>query len=257
MNGEIRPRVSMRLYRAAGICALAACALWPITFFVQLRFVFEHIWVDGVGARGSIRAILEQLRTADLSLVYDVTHLFGVLPLIVFLALFAVGCLTGKERAKTKERALLLAGMGLESYTLFSFACHILMAVILYYKEWSLGVSHDAILRILFTALGSGFAELLVISFFAVSLLLVGRSGKNRSVAVAAGAICIYRLFEDSLWLLTGLFDGTLHLAPALQTAHGVLYLVTMSLTLAGAVMVSMSSLKEIPSQKEEGRDGV
>ena len=248
MNAEKSPKVSMRLYRAAGVLALLSCFLWPLAFLVQMLFVkdltvSEHFWDEGVLA--ALEELFDLIRNAPLAVSYDVTHLPGILPLTVLLVLFAFTCMRARERVQSKKRACLQIGVGLECYALFSFACHVLFAVALYYREWSAGVSHDAILRILFTALGSGFAELAAISLFALSLLYVGWAGKNRSLAVAAGAVCIYRLFEDSLWLFTGLFDGTLKAASPYQIAHGVFYLLAMALTLSAAVLVAMSSTKD------------
>ena len=112
-----------------------------------------------------------------------------------------------------------------------------------------MGVSHSVIFRILFTAFGSGVAELSMISLFAASLLITGYTGAVRPLAVSTGAICFYRLFEDSLWLLTGIFDGTLSSAPFLQVAHDLIFLAAFSLTFGAAVLVAMSSSEK---QREE-----
>lgn len=247
MNAEKSPKVSMRLYRAAGVLALLSCFLLPLTFLAQLLFVAdltvgEHLWEQGVLA--VLSALFEQIREGQMSLVYDVTHLLGMLVLPLFMLPFALICFTARERSGGKTRACLLSGLGFEAYSLLSFACHILLAVALYRRQWQEGVSHSAILRILFTALGSGFAELAVISLFALSLLYVGRTGKNRTLAVVTGAMCIYRLLEDSLWLVTGLFDGTHAASDPYQIAHGVLFLLAMLFAFSAAVMVAMSSPK-------------
>lgn len=245
---------SMRLYKGAGVCALIAALLWPIAFVLQSSFAENMINVAllrGEDLSMVIKELFDLLNDTEMSLFYNLPHLPGMLILVPFLVVFAVVCLRATDRKKGKRDSCKIIGIGLESYAAVAFFVHILMAIALYYTEWSLGASHRVILRILFTAFGSGFAELAMISLFAVSLLITGRTCANRPLAVAAGAICFFRLFEDSLWLFTGMFDRTLPSVPGAQIAHGILFLVAMSLTFGGAVLVAMSSPKD-----EEGEEG-
>ncbi|MBQ9129586.1 MAG: hypothetical protein IJX59_02340, partial [Clostridia bacterium] len=102
MNAEKSPKVSMRLYRAAGVLALLSCFLLPLTFLAQLLFVAdltvgEHLWEQGVLA--VLSALFEQIREGQMSLVYDVTHLLGMLVLPLFMLPFALICFTARERS--------------------------------------------------------------------------------------------------------------------------------------------------------------
>ncbi|MBQ8911088.1 MAG: hypothetical protein IJY89_00785 [Clostridia bacterium] len=249
-----RGKQSMRLYKAAAVCALLASLLWPAVFVLQCSFserVINLSLLEGQSFSEALKTLFDLLNETDMSLAYDMPHLPGMLVLGPLVLAFAIVCLKAKDRRRGKKHSCIAAGLALESYAAVSFMANILLAILIYYKEWSAGASHNVILRILFTAFGSGFAELAMISLFAVSLIITGHTGHSRPLAVSTGAICIFRLFEDSLWLFTGIFDGTLVSATGVQIAHGVLFLVAMSLTFAGAVLVAMSSVDEENTEEE------
>jgi hypothetical protein len=245
---KILKKVSLPLYKAAGLGALCACLLWPVVVLLQGQFVWglmDRSFVEGQDLSQILQILFDRVTETDMPLVYDLPHLSGALILVPFLVLFALACFFSKDSGTAKRRSCLLAGVGLQCYAALAFASNIVFAAALYYKEWSAGMSHSVIMRVLFTAFGSGISELVSISFFALALLITGYTGKVRPLAVSTGAICFYKLFEDSLWLLTGAFDGTLTSASPLQVAHGIVFLVAFSLTFGPAVLVAMGSCGE------------
>ncbi len=248
-------RKNMRLFYGAGICALAACLLLPVICVLQSVFLRQTIFgsLENGSFLQNLSRLYEQFGQAEFALVYDAGHLPGIPLLSVFYWVLVGACFKSSKRAGARRRGCMLAGVGLQCYAVISFLTHIVLAVALYYKEWTQGVSSQMIVRILLTAMGSGFFELLIISVFSVLLILTGKSGKYRPIAVAAGGICFYRLFKESLWLFTGLFDGTLKDTAPLQIWHGVFFLLAMSLVFSASVLVAMSGGKE--DEDDEGDD--
>ncbi|MBQ8235644.1 MAG: hypothetical protein IJZ37_03045 [Clostridia bacterium] len=252
----MRSRKNMRLFYGAGICALAACVLLPVICVLQSAFLRQTIFESL--EKGSLLSVLshlyEQFGQAEFALVYDAGHLPGIPLLLLFYLVLAGACFKSSKREGARRRGCVLAGAGLQCYAVISFLTHIVLAVALYYKEWTQGVSSLMIFRILLTAMGSGFFELLNISVFSVLLILTGKSGKYRPIAVAAGGVCFYRLFKDSLWLFTGLFDGTLKETAPLQIWHGVFFLAAMFLVLCAAVLVAMSGGRSEEDEEDAER---
>lgn len=250
-------KCSMRLYRIAGGFAIGALLTWPVVFLLQgnlLKKTFAELIEQGRDLPQVFKELFDLLNDTHTSLAYDMPHMPALAILLPFLLVFAICCLKVRDRKRGKRLCCLIAGAGLECYAMTAFLSNVLMAAFLYYREWSAGVSHKVILKILFTAFGSGVAELAMISLFAISLLITGYTYSNRPFAVASGAICFYRLLEDSLWLFTGVFDGTLASVPKTQIAHGAVFLLAMSLTFGCAVLVAMSSVKEEPEEGQEVR---
>ena len=81
MKAEARNDVFVRLYRLAGVFALTAGVLWPLTFLAQAFFVAEHTESGGLWAQGfqaALSYIFERIKNDPLVLGYDVTHMPGM-----------------------------------------------------------------------------------------------------------------------------------------------------------------------------------
>lgn len=237
------PRIK-RLYLAAGICAALSSFFSLISAATQANFA-----VNSLSNFSSAKELLEEWTKNIGALgfsVYDFTVFPGLLLLISFMAAFALVCLVPGRKKLTRKVAGMLNGVGIGALAGTTFVVRLLLIAAVHFEgQGGDSAVYASIVRILANTVGLGFFEVLFLNLFALSMLLTAVFERYRSLAVAMGAVCIYRLFADHGRFVFEVLRETPPAPGSAEAVYGLLFFLAMVLALCSALIIAVSSFGE------------